>query len=399
MSDSISKALEEAEKLVTALKGLKANPAPAEHLALLKTNDKIRLALEEPYDVVTRWLENMAVASALYTLIQIGAFEKLPANGSISAQSLATDVKVDTSVITRTMRVILANGIAVETAPDEYAHNTLSMVLQPQGLGSFFLVCMEFQKTWVKLPEYLQSHAPTELYDLKKSPFAYAAGKEGLTYYEVLNEDEAQRNIWNNNMAQIEKNMPVLGMFPFATLKEQVLKEPERPFIVDIGSGKGQAMLAIESECPNFFGGKVVLQDLPIVINSLKVEDLPESVVPTSHDIFTPQPVKNAHIYFMRRLLHDFYIPVCLDILKNVVPAMGPDSRLIVCDMLVPERVEVGGPMELYWLDFSLMTISGREKTLKEFIEMFDEVGLELVKIYPSEVGKTAMLETRLKKL
>jgi hypothetical protein len=397
MSDAVSKALEEAEKLVAALKGLKANPSPTEHLAILKHTDKIRLTLEEPYDLVTRWLENMAVASALYTLIQIGAFEKLPAEGSISAHTLATEVKVDLSVITRTMRVILANGIAVETAPDEYAHNMLSMVLQPQALGGFFLVCMDFQRTWVKLPEYLKSHTPTDLYDLKKSPFSYALGKEGLTYYEVLNEDEGQRKIWNNTMQQMEKNMPILGMFPFATLKEQVEKEPERPFIVDIGSGKGQAMLAIETECPKFFGAKVILQDLPIVINSLKPEDIP-GITPTIHDIFTPQPVKNAHVYFMRRLLHDFYIPVCLDILKNVVPAMGPDSRLIICDMLVPERVEIGGPMELYWLDFSLMTISGREKTLKEFNDMFEEVGLELVKVYPSAVGKTAMLETRLKK-
>ncbi|CZR67431.1 related to O-methyltransferase B [Phialocephala subalpina] len=368
MSDAVSKALEEAEKLVAALKGLKANPSPTEHLAILKHTDKIRLTLEEPYDLVTRWLENMAVASALYTLIQIGAFEKLPAEGSISAQTLATEVKVDLSVITRTMRVILTSGIAVETASDEYAHNMLSMVLQPQALGGFFLVCMDFQRT-----------------------------EGGLTYYEVLNEDEGQRKIWNNTMQQMEKNMPILGIFPFATLKEQVEKEPERPFIVDIGSGKGQAMLAIETECPKFFGAKVILQDLPIVINSLKPEDIP-GITPTTHDIFTPQPVKNAHVYFMRRLLHDFYIPVCLDILKNVVPAMGPDSRLIICDMLIPERVEIGGPMELYWLDFSLMMISGREKTLKEFNDMFEEVGLELVKVYPSAVGKTAMLETRLKK-
>ena len=106
----------------------------------------------------------------------------------------------------------------------------------------------------------------------------------------------------------------------------------------------------------------------------------------------------DAHVYFMRRLLHDFYIPVCIDILKNVVPAMSPDSRLLICDMLVPERVEMGGPMEMHWLDFSLMKISGREKTLTEFIGMFDEVGLELVKVYPSGIGKTAMMETRLKR-
>jgi hypothetical protein len=152
---------------------------------------------------------------------------------------------------------------------------------------------MYFQKSWIKLPEYLKSHTPTELYDLKKSPFAYAAGKEGLTYYEVLNEDEAQRNIWNNTMMQMEKNMPILGMFPFSTLKEQFERSPELPFIVDIGSGKGQAMLAIETECPKFFGGKVILQDLPIVINSLKAEDIP-GITPTIHDIFTPQPVKST---------------------------------------------------------------------------------------------------------
>jgi hypothetical protein len=101
----------------------------------------------------------------------------------------------------------------------------------------------------------------------------------------------------------------------------------------------------------------------------------------------------------MRRLLHDFYNPVCVEILKNTVPAMGPDSRLIICDMLVPERVEIDGPMELYWLDFSLMTISGKEKTLKEFNDIFDAVGLELVKVYPSGIGKTVMLETRLKSM
>ncbi|PMD52475.1 S-adenosyl-L-methionine-dependent methyltransferase [Hyaloscypha bicolor E] len=120
----------------------------------------------------------------------------------------------------------------------------------------------------------------------------------------------------------MEANMPILGMFPFATLKDQVEKEPERPFIVDVGGGKGQAMLAIETECPKFFGGNVILEDLPIVIDSLKSEDLP-GIEPTVHDIFTLQPVKNAHVYFLRRLLHDFYNPVCLEILKNIVPAMG----------------------------------------------------------------------------
>jgi hypothetical protein len=115
-------------------------------------------------------------------------------------------------------------------------------------------------------------------------------------------------------------------------------------------------------------------------------------------DMERADSVVDAHVYFFRRLLHDFYNPVCVEILKNTVSAMGPDSRLIVCDMLVPSRVTVGVPMQLYWLDFALMLISGKEKTIEEFLRIFDAAGLELVKVYPSGVGETVMLETRLKK-
>lgn len=100
----------------------------------------------------------------------------------------------------------------------------------------------------------------------------------------------------------------------------------------------------------------------------------------------------------MRRLLHDFYDPEAIKILKNTVSAMGLDSRLIICDMLVPDRVEIGGPMTLYWLDFSLLAIGGKERSRDNFIYILDEAGLELVKIYPSKGDHTVMLETRLRR-
>ncbi len=100
----------------------------------------------------------------------------------------------------------------------------------------------------------------------------------------------------------------------------------------------------------------------------------------------------------MRRFLHDFYKPECVRILQNTAAAMGQDSRLVVCDMLVPERVEVFGPPELYALDFALMCVGGKEKTLAEFHETFDEAGLELLEVYPSGIGATVMVEGRLKR-
>ena len=106
----------------------------------------------------------------------------------------------------------------------------------------------------------------------------------------------------------------------------------------------------------------------------------------------------DAHIYFMRRILHDFYNPVCVEIVKNTVSAMGPDSRLLVCDMLIPQPVKVTGPAQPYWMDFALLLISGKEKTLQEFSDIFSAVGLEIVEVYHSNIGATVTIETRLKR-
>jgi hypothetical protein len=100
----------------------------------------------------------------------------------------------------------------------------------------------------------------------------------------------------------------------------------------------------------------------------------------------------------MRRFPHDFYNDVCIEFLKNMAKAMGPNSRLIVCDMLVPEQVEVYGPEEVYWLDLNLMITTGKEKTLGEFKVISDAAGLDQVKVYPSGVGAAVQLEARLKR-
>ncbi|KAK5662736.1 hypothetical protein OQA88_6143 [Cercophora sp. LCS_1] len=389
-------ALRAAEELVAALKA-NQNPSPGQHLELLKLSGKVTAALEQPYDIVTKFVEYTSTTGALYTLYHLGAWDKIPVGSIITASELASALNIDISAVQRLLRVAAVSGFFSEPEPDTYTHNELSLIFGPQALGGVFLVSSDFGKSFFSLPDYFKSHKPEDLYDLKKSPFAYALGKEGKTYYDVIDEDVEMRGIWNSTLAAMEKNMPIWGMFPWETLKEQVEKEPERPFVVDIGGGKGQALVKLQQEIPGAFGGKLVLQDLPSVIDTLKEDEVP-GIEKMVYDAFTPQPVKNAHVYFMRRFLHDFYNDVCIQFVKNTAQAMGPDSRLIITDMLIPEKVEVGQLKDLYWLDFNLMSMSGKEKTLKEFNEIFDAAGLELVKVWPSGIGATVQIEARLKR-
>ncbi|KAH8685001.1 putative O-methyltransferase [Ilyonectria robusta] len=396
----VSKALEEAKKLVADLEAYEDNPIS--HQAVIKQTERVRTALQEPIDLVTRMFEFLSLGGAFHTILGIRAYHAMPKDGSsITADELARITNVDSTVIHRIYRVAVNHGLFTETAQDTYAHNDLSRTLDPKGLGSFFIITLEFTRAWIHLPEYLKSHKPEDVFDLVKSPAVYSVGKEhlGKSYYELLDidPDPERREVWNTNMFMVDQLMPVVGMFPFASLKEEVEQDPDRPFLVDIGAGRGQSCFAIRNDINGAFSGKFILQDLPSVINSMKPEDYPGFEL-MSYDAFTPQPVQNAHIYFMRRFLHDFYSPVCIEFVKNTAAAMGPDSRLLICDMLVPDLVEVYENMDLYWLDFALLCMTGQEKKKADFVKIFDAAGLELVKIYPSAYGRTAMLEAKLKK-
>jgi len=294
----IPTALKEAEELVSALKAFEAQGAeaagPGAHLALLQQVDRMRVALEDPYDLITRHLASTTAYAAAWTMYKIGALSRLPLDGgSVTAAELAEHCNAEVSIITRCMRCLIVTGVIVEPEPDTYAHTPKSMACLPNALGGFLSVCVDANSVELALPDYIKSHKPEDIFDLRKSPTAFHRGKEGMTYYEVISEDPVERAYWNATLQAMDKNMPILNMFPFASLKEQVEKEPDRPFIVDIGGGRGQALLAILGDIGSSYGSKLILQDLPDVIDSLKEEDIP-GIEKMAYDVFSgPQPVKS----------------------------------------------------------------------------------------------------------
>jgi len=162
----------------------------------------------------------------------------------------------------------------------------------------FLLSMQQTAHTTPFLPKYLSTHSPSDIFDLKKSPYVYARGREGLTYFECLDEDEEYRAKWDVGMAAMEKNMPISGMFPFGEMKEAVEREPERVFVVDVAGGRGQALLKLREEIPGVFGGRLVLQDLPVVVDGLGDGEL-EGIERMGYDIFGEQPVRSESYFIL----------------------------------------------------------------------------------------------------
>lgn len=295
--EDTSVALRAAEELVEALRRTKSATNLDEHLHLVQLAEKARAALDTPYDVLARYGKNLSLAAAMETLVKTGVVDKVPLEpgSSISASELAAAVNMNISALQRLMRFVISTGTFTEVSPDVYAHNEASPLYRTDAMGPFLIMFCDHSGTSSSLPGYFLTHQPDDIFDLRKSPYAYSKGKESLTYYEVLEQDPGFRNIWNGVLAAMEKGMPISGMFPFESLREQVGKEPERAFVVDIAGGRGQALLKLQEEIPGVFGGKLILQDLPIVIDSLKEEDIP-GIEKMAYDIFTPQPVKSEYL-------------------------------------------------------------------------------------------------------
>ncbi|KAH7381074.1 o-methyltransferase-like protein [Cadophora sp. MPI-SDFR-AT-0126] len=372
------------------------NGDPVKQRQLLKEADRLRLLLETPMDTLMKQWETSQCIAAMNLLVELDVLEAIPKEGSISSKDLAEIVKVDESAIARALKLVVINGICVEPIPNTFALNANAFVFLKGVAREFFQFMIDQTGPFYKLPEYFRTHKQEDLYDLKKSPYAWAVGLEGKDYYEAISSDPKKLHNFNFTMATSEAVTPILGMFPWAGMKAQVEADTSRAFAVDIGGGRGQFLKAIQKEAPNGFGAKMILQDRPDVLASLTEEDIP-GIEKMPYDFFTPQPVKNAHIYVMRRILHDFYIPVCKDLVKNIASAMGPTSRFIIADMIMPDKVEMGTEVTPYWMDFNLMMLNGTEKSKAQFEEILDAAGLEIVKIHPFAFGCHANIECRLK--
>jgi len=69
---------------------------------------------------------------------------------------------------------------------------------------------------------------------------------------------------------------------------------------------------------------------------------LKDRVTFQAHGFWTPQPVKDADVYFIRFCLHGYSDDGAIKILRNIIPAMKHGARLVVMDTVLPEPNTVG---------------------------------------------------------
>jgi 6-hydroxytryprostatin B O-methyltransferase len=121
---------------------------------------------------------------------------------------------------------------------------------------------------------------------------------------------------------------------------------------------------------------KFVTQDLPgrqEGFNKAIPSDLKHRFTFQAHNFFEPQPVKHADVYFLRAILHDWPDPDAIRILRQLVSAFKPSSRIVLFDHILNDKDDPTSARmnTVSGVDLEMMAMLGaKERTREEWVDL-----------------------------
>jgi hypothetical protein len=152
--------------------------------------------------------------------------------------------------------------------------------------------------------------------------------------------------------------------------------------LIDVGGATGHLLATILQRYPTPRG---ILYDLPHVVRDapafLKMSGVADRIQIQAGNFFDNVP-SGGDAYLLSHIIHDWSEEQCLTILANCKRAMGPKSRLLLVEMVLPEG-DTPHPGKMLDL-MMLVGPGGMERTEKGYGELLAKAGLKLTRVVPT---------------
>ncbi|KAK2463352.1 hypothetical protein APHAL10511_004663 [Amanita phalloides] len=343
--------------------------------------------------------------------------DEIAAKNGINKQKLA-----------RCLRFLATGHIYREVKPNVFANTRISSMLDTlktseeiladplhkydgtSGLAAFASHHLdECFKSSSYLLENEQDPRTASSEDPDAAPFARAVSKgKSFMDFLVLPDQEYVSRRFNTGMlgfkAMLSDNA-ILEAYDWKSL-------PDNAILVDVGGGIGTTSMILAR---NFEHLQIVIQDRPPVLkDAVEFWDKELPGVLSSgrvklevQDFFEAQPSRNASVFFLKSVFHDWSDAYCLKILKHLRDAATSDTKLIIIDCLIPYAchdpdaansgieglvtreapapllANWGAPKELaYVVDMTMLTLCNSfERTVAQFDQLLRCSGWNIVAV------------------
>lgn len=256
----------------------------------------------------------------------------VPIDGEISFEETAQKVGMALRDFKMIVRYAMTNFIFCEPRPGYIAHTAASRVLKENclisslmGMGSDELF-PALSKELETLEKHPGSEEPTE------AGWSLANSAHAPMFEELAKRQPKRAGTMAFAMEALGAMMPdsiIVSNYDWASLGTAT--------VVDVGGGKGIVCKQLARHFPDL---SFVVQDLEDTIAAGKATlpaELKERIVYMTHDFFAPQPVKDADVYYFRAIFHDWPNKYCVQILRNLIPALKKGARVIIHDPHTPD--------------------------------------------------------------
>ena len=267
----------------------------------------------------------------------------------------------------RLMRALESAGIFKKDAKNRYSNTELGEFLRsdhPESMrDAVHMICD--REHWQPHGNLLQSVKTGE------TAFEYTFGTPVFPYY--AQHPEAAE-IFDNAMTSFSRTIAnaVAATYDFSGTKT----------IADIGGGHGLLLSTILKANAD---AKGILFDQPQVVaranDLLENHDVFERVETVGGDFFAEIPV-DADVYLMKFIIHDWNDEQSLTILKNLAKSAKSGAKLLLVETVVEEN---DSPSMSKIMDLNMLVMTGgKERTAKEYAELFEITGFKLTNVYPT---------------
>ncbi|KAL8734016.1 MAG: hypothetical protein Q9166_001777 [cf. Caloplaca sp. 2 TL-2023] len=312
--------------------------------------------------------------TGLLSLHAIYAFkiaEAVPLSGSTTYSDIATKTLLSESLVRRFLRPAMTSHIFASPGPDTVTHTASSrlFVTFPDFRDGVGLQVDEQAPVAARTTEavsiYGDSGEPNET--------AFALTNE-MPIFQVLGTKPERGRRFGAAMRCYTKGE---GYDLRHLVEGYDWKSIDRPGtrVVDVGGGYGSISQVLARATHDI---KFIVQDLAETVEQARKElpdDFKGSIEFMEHDFFTEQPLKDAEVYFMRWILHNWSDKYCLKILRGLVPALETkkEARIVLFEYVLPDTPEtrlterMGTNLDMIMLS----CFNGAERTKSEFENLF----------------------------